>query len=50
LGGSSDNVPLLLRRVAKTIGELGDIRVMDLVLHNEVTAEGNWYSITVYYI
>lgn len=48
-GGESENVPLLLRNVADSIERLGSVVVQDLVLHNEVTAEGNWYSITVYF-
>lgn len=41
--------PELLRRVADTIEGLGEIRIMDLVMHNEITAEGDWPSIIVYY-
>lgn len=48
-GHGQDDVPALLRRVATTIAGLGPIDVQDIVLHTEVTAEGPWYSITVYY-
>jgi len=48
-GPGQADVPALLRRVAETIRDLGDIRVVDLVMHNEVTPEGNWPSIVVYY-
>lgn len=48
-GRGQDHVARLLRRVARTIDELGDVRVVDLVMHNEVTEDGNWPSITVYY-
>ena len=49
-GAGQDNVPALLRRVADTIDEFGDIDVSDLVLRPEVTSDGeDWPSITVYY-
>jgi len=35
--------------VARTIAELGEVDVLDLVLHNEVTEAGDWPSVTVYY-
>lgn len=48
-GPGQDNVPDLLRRVADSITELGDVQVYDLVLHTEITDGGSWPSITVYY-
>ncbi|WP_221891310.1 hypothetical protein [Microbispora sp. KK1-11] len=43
-------MPALLRRVATTIEELGQVEVYDLVMHNEVTDDGtDWPSITVYF-
>ena len=48
-GQGQGDVPALLRRVADTIGDLGEVEIMDLVMHNEITAEGDWPSITVYY-
>ncbi|WP_268895591.1 hypothetical protein [Nocardia sp. CY41] len=39
----------LLRTVADSIAQLGDVSIQDLVLHNEITSEGAWPSITVYY-
>jgi hypothetical protein len=49
-GVGQDNVPALLRRVADTIDELGDVGISDLILHSEITSDGeNWPSITVYY-
>ncbi len=45
-----DNVPALLRRVADTIDELGDVDIDDLILHPEITSDGeDRPSITVYY-
>jgi hypothetical protein len=38
-----------LRRVADTIEEIGPHSIQDLMLHTEVTAEGDWHSLTVYY-
>lgn len=48
-GAGQADVPTLLRTVASTIEGLGPLTVTDLILHNEVTADGNWPSITVYY-
>ncbi|CAM4525868.1 hypothetical protein NONI108955_43360 [Nocardia ninae] len=48
-GPGQADVSTLLRSVAATIEELGPVTVADLILHNEVTADGNWPSITVYY-
>lgn len=48
-GPDQANYPALLRAVAESIEELGDIQVTDRVLHNEITADGDWPSITVYY-
>jgi hypothetical protein len=48
-GPGQGDVPMLLRTIASTLQELGDVTVQDLVLHTEVTAEGDWPSITVYY-
>lgn len=48
-GPGQDNVPALLRRVADSITDLGQVEVLDLVMHNEVTEDGAWPSITVYY-
>lgn len=48
-GPGQENVPALLRRLADTIEGLGEVEIMDLVMHNEITAKGDWPSITVYY-
>ncbi|MBF6414551.1 hypothetical protein IU441_15370 [Nocardia cyriacigeorgica] len=48
-GDGQGDVAGLLRAVADTIEELGAVTIADLVLHTEVTAEGLWPSITVYY-
>ncbi|WP_029900806.1 hypothetical protein [Nocardia brasiliensis] len=48
-GPEQGDVPALLRTIAATLEELGQVSVQDLVLHNEVTAEGDWPSVTVYY-
>ncbi|MEV4124665.1 hypothetical protein [Nocardia sp. NPDC049707] len=48
-GEGQANVPNLLRTVADSLEELGDVSVSDLVLHSETTADGEWPSITVYY-
>lgn len=43
-GPGQDDVPALLRRIAESIEQLGQVWIQDLVLHNEVTADGDWYS------
>ncbi|HEY1778304.1 MAG TPA: hypothetical protein VGG41_19265 [Solirubrobacteraceae bacterium] len=48
-GPGQDDVPALLRRVADSLEGLGPVRVQDLVFHTEVTADGSWHSVTVYY-
>lgn len=48
-GDGQDDVPALLRRVADTIANLGDVDVHDLVMHVEIDENGDRPSITVYY-
>ena len=48
-GQCQNDIPALLRRVADSIAALGDVEILDLVMHEEVTEDGNWPSITVYY-
>jgi hypothetical protein len=48
-GEGQGDVPALLRRVANTIEELGEVEILDLVLHSQITADGDWPSITVYF-
>lgn len=49
-GAGEGDVPMLLRRVADTLDGLGPVTVLDLVLHNELTGDGeDWYSVTVYF-
>lgn len=48
-GPGQGDVPKLLRTIASTIETLGPITVADLILHTEVTVDGDWPSITVYY-
>ncbi|WP_034262691.1 hypothetical protein [Actinospica robiniae] len=48
-GAAQGDVAALLRRVADSLDRLGAIEVMDLVLHTEVTEDGTWPSLTVYF-
>jgi len=48
-GQGQGDVPLLLRRAADAIEELGTAEIQDLVLHTEATEFGDWPSITVYF-
>jgi hypothetical protein len=47
-GPGQGDVPAWLRRVADTLAQYGAVEVQDIVLHGEVTAEGDWPSLTVY--
>lgn len=48
-GPGQDDVPALLRRVASTLEGIPGAVIMDLVMHNQITEDGDWYSLTVYY-
>ena len=49
-GVDQDDLPLLLRRLADELVTFGEIRVVDLILHRELTDDGLlWPSITVYF-
>ena len=48
-GSGQDDLAALLRRIADTLDRLGPARIQDAVLHNEITADGPWWSMTVYY-
>ncbi|MFC3983000.1 hypothetical protein [Streptosporangium jomthongense] len=48
-GPEQGDVPALLRRVADSIEELGDVEVHDVIMHNEITEDGDWPSLTVYF-
>lgn len=48
-GAGRQDVPALLRRVADSIGALGDVEVFDITYSVEVTAEGMEPSMSVYY-
>jgi hypothetical protein len=50
IGTRKEDVPRLLRRLAKSITELGPIEIHDITYHAEVLADGStWPSMTVYY-
>ena len=48
-GTGQDDVAALLRRVADSIESLGSVEVQDLVMHMEITLDGPWPSLTVYF-
>lgn len=48
-GPDQENVPALLRRVAETIEDLGDVEVHDLVMHTDITSDGLSPHFTVYF-
>jgi hypothetical protein len=49
LGPDEGDVPALLRRLADSIDKLGVVSVLDLTFENEVTGDGLWPSMTVYF-
>lgn len=49
-GPTQGDVAALLRRVAESITELGEVDVQDVVFHAELDDEGDaWPSVTVYF-
>lgn len=48
-GPRKGSVPALLRRVADSLDELGDVVVHDITFHSEVTADEDDLTMTVYY-
>ena len=48
-GAGQGDVAALLRRVATTLDELGDIQVSDITFSSEVTGEEDDLTMTVYY-
>jgi len=48
-GPHQGDVPGMLRRVAESIEALGNVTVQDITFENEVTDEGLWPSMTVYF-
>ncbi|MBR7829247.1 hypothetical protein KDK95_23265 [Actinospica sp. MGRD01-02] len=48
-GAAQADVAALLRRVADSLDRLGAIEVSDIVMHHEVTEDGIWPSLTVYF-
>jgi hypothetical protein len=48
-GTGQGEVPALLRRVADSIEGLGNVQVHDLIMHSEITADGDWPNLTVYF-
>jgi hypothetical protein len=48
-GAEQGDVPRLLRRVADSIEALGPVEVQDVTFQTEITAEGPWHSMTVYF-
>lgn len=49
-GEGQEDVPTLLRRLAATLEEMGDIEIRDLVFHPDTDDEGDsWPFMTVYF-
>ena len=49
MGPGQENVTALLRRIADSIDELGEVDVQDICFHREITEEEDVVSMTVYY-
>ena len=49
--GQGDELPTLLRRVADEIEdkEIKPTEILDLTVSSKVTADGPWWSVTVYW-
>jgi hypothetical protein len=48
-GRGQGRLPRLLNRLADEIRSLGEVEVMDITFHTEVTDDGNRPQFTVYY-
>jgi len=49
-GEEQGDIPMLLRRLASTLEEMGRIDIRDLILHNDLDEDGDpWPYITVYF-
>jgi hypothetical protein len=50
-GKSQDDLPLLLRRLADEIErrKIKPMELMDLTIEDEITADGKWWSATLYW-
>jgi hypothetical protein len=48
-GEGQDDVPAMLRRIADTITSLGEVCVQDITFENDVTADGLWPHMTIYF-
>ncbi|TXK35761.1 hypothetical protein [Nonomuraea sp. C10] len=49
-GEEQGDVPMLLRRLASTLEEMGGIEIRDLILHSDTDDAGDpWPYVTVYY-
>ncbi|WP_328614693.1 hypothetical protein OHS18_43210 [Amycolatopsis sp. NBC_00355] len=48
-GPGQGDVAALLRRVADSLDELGDVQVQDITFHSEVTGGKDDLTMTVYY-
>lgn len=47
--GSGEGIPALLRRVAQTLESLGEVDVVDITFRSDITEDGDWAAMTVYY-
>ena len=48
-GRRQTDVPALLRRVARTLADLGEVEVLDITWSSEINDHGDWPSMTIYY-
>ncbi len=48
-GPGQDNVAAMLRRIADSLDGLGKISVQNISFENDVTEDGLWPSVTVYF-
>lgn len=48
-GPTQADIPALLRRVADTIEQLGPVSVQDITFGTEITEDGPWHRLSVYF-
>ena len=50
VGRRQADVPALLRRVARTLADLGEVEVLDITWSSATNDHGDWPSMTIYYV
>ena len=48
-GEGQGDVPELLRRIARSLEEFGDVNAEDITFGTDITEDGPWHHLTVYF-